>query len=209
MHKLERRYTFDLFQRFLHWWIACTTVLMLVTGLYASNTEAGSERAYLWLLHIRIGYAFTLGLVARLMWLFLGSRFAKLESFIHLASWLRFLKTRKLASADQEFGHHPQASLSYLAFYALISLSCVTGLVLAAACHGEGPLTERFLDQLVEVSVPALLHENIWYLLVGFIVTHVGAIMIHEVIDRIPIAQSMVSGYQYRTLKEKDDESND
>ena len=40
-------------------------------------------------------------------------------------------------------------------------------------------------------------HEIIYYLLMGFVVVHIAALIWHEVKDKTPLAQSMVTGYQY------------
>jgi Ni,Fe-hydrogenase I cytochrome b subunit len=40
------------------------------------------------------------------------------------------------------------------------------------------------------------------WLIVGFIVAHIAALIWHEKKDQIPVSQSMVSGYQYRTAED-------
>jgi cytochrome b len=41
-------------------------------------------------------------------------------------------------------------------------------------------------------------HEFIYNLLIVFVVVHIAALIWHEIKDRIPLAQAMVSGYQYQ-----------
>jgi Ni/Fe-hydrogenase 1 B-type cytochrome subunit len=43
-------------------------------------------------------------------------------------------------------------------------------------------------------------HQLIYYLLMWFVVVHIGALIWHESKDKTPIAQSMVSGYQYEVV---------
>jgi cytochrome b561 len=40
-------------------------------------------------------------------------------------------------------------------------------------------------------------HEIIYYLLMGFVLLHIAALIWHEYKDKTPLAQSMVTGYQY------------
>jgi cytochrome b len=40
-------------------------------------------------------------------------------------------------------------------------------------------------------------HELIFYLLMGFVVIHITALIWHEYKDKTPLAQAMVTGYQY------------
>lgn len=202
-----RSKVYDGMQRILHWWIGLTTIGLIATGLVASNLESGSQQAHLWSFHILVGKALIVAAVGRLVWGVIGPHHAKITAFIHPAEWLRSLKTRKFPTTDGAFGHHPQASLSYLGFYALLMMMSVSGLLLSAVYHGEGPLGEILLDQFRNIDFIQFVHEYGWMVVAGFIVTHIGALVFHEWHDRIPIAQSMISGYQYRTVKEKIDDS--
>jgi cytochrome b len=40
-------------------------------------------------------------------------------------------------------------------------------------------------------------HELIYYLLMSFVVVHIAALIWHEHKDKTPLAQAMVTGYQY------------
>jgi Ni/Fe-hydrogenase 1 B-type cytochrome subunit len=205
--RLVRLKVYDGMQRILHWWIGLCIIGLISTGLVASNMEVGSARSHLWTYHILVGKALIVAAVGRLVWGLIGPHHAKIVSLIHPTEWVRSLRTRKVPSADGAFGHHPQASLSYLGFYGLLVIMSGSGMLLAAVHHGEGPLGEQLLDQFKNIDYIQFVHEYGWIAVAGFIVTHVGALIFHEWHDRIPIAQSMISGYQYRTVKEKKDES--
>lgn len=179
---------------------------MIITGLIASNQDPGSDRAYTWTLHIQCGKVLLIGLVGRFVWGLIGPVHARFSAFFHPKAWLSSLKSKKMLSADLEFGHHAQASISYLGFYGLIILMCLTGFFLAGVIHGEGPLAERFLDEFTYLRIVKKVHEYSWWLIGFFVVTHVAALIFHEWQDRIPLAQSMISGFQYRTER-KDGEN--
>jgi Ni/Fe-hydrogenase 1 B-type cytochrome subunit len=206
---MVRQYIYDAVQRVLHWWLALSTVLLVITGLLASNQDAGSEQVFTWSLHMLAGRVLIVGLSGRLLWGVIGPAHARFNAFIHISAWIDSLKSRKMLSADTEFGHHPQASMSYLTFYGLIVIMCITGLSLAAIIHGEGPLAERLLDDFTYLGIIRNIHEYSWWAIGFFAVTHVGALIFHEWHDQIPIAQSMISGFQYRTKKNKGEKTND
>ena len=107
-----------------------------------------------------------------------------------------------MLSADGEFGHHEQASGSYIMYYGLILGMTVTGFALAGMIHGEGPLAGALLDETTYQHITREVHEWGWYITAGFVVTHIMAMIFHEYRDQIPISQSMFSGFQYRTSKE-------
>jgi Ni/Fe-hydrogenase 1 B-type cytochrome subunit len=103
----------------------------------------------------------------------------------------------------KDFGHHPLASGAYLAFYlGSILVLAVTGLALAAIDQGRGPLMtwlghDVTLKHLFK-SPHDFLEEFVW----GFVILHIAALILHEARHGAPMAQAMVSGYQYRKEKE-------
>lgn len=196
---LIRRFVYDAAQRLLHWWIGLATLFLIGTGLSGSNMEAGAGRTYMWDLHILSGYGLIVGAVGRLVWGLVGPEHGRFGSLIHVKKWLQTLKTRCLESADGAFGHHPQASLAYLGFYGLLFMMCSSGLTLAGIIHGQGPLAPATMDDFVQLDTIHEVHEICMWLIVGFIVTHIAALIVHEKKDQIPMSQSMVSGFQYRT----------
>jgi Ni,Fe-hydrogenase I cytochrome b subunit len=197
---LTRHYIYDAAQRILHWWIGLATLLMITSGLIGANMEAGSGRAYMWDLHTVTGYALIVGAVGRLVWGLFGPEHGRFGSLFHVRAWVKTLRTRRIESADGPFGHHPQAALSYLGFYGLLFMMCSSGLTLAGILHGQGPLALETMDDFTQLDTIREVHEICMWLIVGFIVAHIAALIVHETKDKIPVSQSMVSGYQYRTV---------
>lgn len=203
---LIRRFVYDGVQRLLHWWIAGASIILGVTGLWGAELEPGGHRAYFWNLHILMGKILVIGVVARLVWGIVGPMHARFSAFIHFQVWLASIKRPTMLTSDGPFGHHPQASVSYLLFYFLIILSCTSGLALAAMLFGQGPWAPWLFDELDFLPIVQSVHEFLMWSILVFIILHVAALIFHERHDKIPIAQSIVSGFQYRTAKEHGDE---
>lgn len=201
--EFTRKYIYDAAQRILHWWLALSTLALMASGFLASKLDPGSDRAFIWTLHIGVGKVLVVGVVGRLLWGIIGPHHARFTAFIHIEAWIESVKSKKMLSADGEFGHHPQASLSYLGFYGLIVFMCASGFSLAGIMHGEGPLAELLLDEFTYLKIIREVHEYGFWAIVIFIITHVGALILHEWHDKIPLAQSIISGFQYRTNKKK------
>jgi Ni/Fe-hydrogenase 1 B-type cytochrome subunit len=201
--EFTRKYIYDVAQRILHWWLALSTLALMVSGFLASKLDSGSDQVFIWTLHISAGKVLVVGVVGRLLWGIIGPRHARFAAFIHIKAWIETVKSKKMLSADGEFGHHPQASLSYLGFYGLIIFMCASGFSLAGIIHGEGPLAEALLDEFAYLGIIRDAHEIGFWAIAFFIVTHIGALMFHEWHDKIPLAQSIISGFQYRTTKKQ------
>jgi Ni/Fe-hydrogenase b-type cytochrome subunit len=204
---LVRQHIYGPVQRVLHWWIALATTCLIASGLLGSSLEAGSQRAFVWDVHIVFGKVLAVAFVGRLLWGFIGPEHALFSGLIHPKAWLASLKTRQIGSADAAFGHHPQASLSYLGFYGLTIVMISSGLVLAGSLHGRGPFGDKLLDDFTNADAIRFVHTYVWWAIGFFIVTHVAALVLHEWRDRIPMAQSMISGFQYRTADKQGESS--
>lgn len=203
---LVRRKVYDPFLRLLHWWNALSIVMLAASSQIAEFMEDGTFGDAGWQVHVIVGYALAAGLGLRVVWGVVGPARARWADFWHLGTWRKVLLTRTMPES-QGFGHDPLASLAYLVAYGLMTLMVATGLGLAAAEFGAGPLAgwEASLHDIRHaIKEP---HEAGFYLLLGFVVVHVAALIFHER-RGVPLAQSMISGFQYRHI-DKNAESDD
>jgi cytochrome b561 len=89
----------------------------------------------------------------------------------------------------------------YLLLYLALLAMAVSGLALAAIDQAYGPLLP-WLGYAVELKpVFRLPHEWLQYVFWLFVPAHLAALVLHERLHGVPMAQAMVSGYQY--FKEK------
>ena len=172
-----RHYSYDAAQRILHWWIGLATLLMIVTGLFGTNMEAGGGRAYMWDLHILSGYVLIVGGVGRLVWALVRPVHSRFASLFHSRGWLKTLKSRRVESADGPFGHHRQAALSYLGFYVLLFMMGTSGLTMAGILHDHGPLALETMDDFTLLETIRDVNEICMWLIIGFIVAHIAALV--------------------------------
>jgi len=158
--------------------------------------EKGVGEKTLWQLHIYIGYALVVGIVARLAWGMVGPRHARFSDMWHPAAWWDAVRNFNL-QAKPRFGHNTLASGAYLLVYLLLITMAITGLGLAAVEHSMGPFNAWFGDMAWLKETFEEPHELIYNLLIIFVVVHIAALIWHEHKDKTPLAQSMVTGYQY------------
>lgn len=205
----ERRKIYDGILRFLHAWNGLAIIGLLLTAWVSELFEKGPGEKTIWLLHITLGYGLIFGLAARIVWGILGPHHARLRRLWHPNTWWQALRYFKFPGKNHGFGHDPLASAAYITVYSVILGMGVTGLFLAAIEHGEGPLAAIFYDRVWLKHLFKEPHEVGSYLLVSFIVLHLTALLWHEWKDRVPVAQSMVSGYQYRLKIETEKDKNE
>lgn len=168
----DKTLIWDLPTRVFHW--------ALATSFAGAWLLADGER--LRNIHVMFGYT-VLGLVLfRLVWGFVGTRYAQFRSFMY--------RPRELAAYAQAIlhgdrphyaGHNPAGSF---AIWAILMLAALTGLT------GYATYNEFGGDALEE------LHEflaNTWLLIVGL---HIGGVILASLLDRENLARAMVTGYK-------------
>lgn len=192
----RRRKVYDPILRSLHAINAVAILFLLVSGSLEDWVEAGEQSRLLWRCHIAAGYLLLYGLAGRLAWGLVGPRHARFSDFWHPTTWRRFVTS--LQNPPHGFGHHPLASLAYLMLYLILLGMAGSGLALAAIEHGMGPFAGLIGDAADLGAWFEKPHEAGYALVIAFITVHIGALIWHESHDHLPLAQSMVSGYQYR-----------
>jgi Ni/Fe-hydrogenase 1 B-type cytochrome subunit len=199
---LIREKVYDPILRILHAWNGLAILMLVISSLVAEWLRYTPEATALWRFHVWTGYALLLGLVGRMAWGVNGPGYARLSALWRWREWLAALRARQLFTEPVGFGHHPLASGAYLAFYLIVLAMAASGLALAAVDQGRGPLViwlghDVTLKHLF-MTPHDFLEEFVW----GFVVLHIAALILHESRHGTPMAQAMVSGYQYRKDKE-------
>jgi Ni/Fe-hydrogenase 1 B-type cytochrome subunit len=192
----KRQKVYDPILRLIHLWNGLAILFLITTVWLADLFEKGASENALWQLHIYLGYALLIGVVARLVWGFVGPHHARFSDMWHPKVWWHTTRNFKL-QVKPRFGHNTLASGAYLLVYLLLVIMSVTGLGLAAAEHSTGPFDVWFGDMVWLKETFEEPHEFIYYLMMGFVVVHIAALIWHEKKDKTPLAQSMVTGYQY------------
>lgn len=192
----QRQKVYDPALRLIHLWNGLAILFLMTTVWLSDLFEKGVGEKTLWQLHIYIGYALVVGIVARLVWGVVGPRHALFSDMWHPSVWWDAARNFN-SHAKPRFGHNTLASVAYLLVYLLLITMAITGLGLAAVEQSMGPFNiwlgdMPWLKELFEEP-----HELIFYLLMGFVVIHIAALIWHEYKDKTPLAQAMVTGYQY------------
>lgn len=201
--QLERKKIYDSIQRLIHAWIGLLVLGLIVLGLVSRGMEPGAAKQGLEPIHLIFGYGLAVGLVARMVWGVLGPHHARLSQLWRPADWVARLKGPQRAG-EAGFGHHPFACLVYIMFYAGLLLSIVSGLALAGIEQDRGPLAALLFDELRWQAMFLWVHEAMLYFMIVFVLVHISAIIRHEETAAYPVAQSMLSGYQYRPVSSEE-----
>lgn len=195
---VERVAVFDGLLRLIHAWNALSILALIATSLLAEALEHDGNAATLWRLHIQFGYALIGGLVARSIWGLVGPAPARWSDLWHPREWLDMLRALpRLQVPAWRFGHDTLASALFLALYLILASLAATGLALAAIEHNMGPLTELLGDSVWLKHLFKEPHEALYAMVAGFVALHFAALAWHQFHGKTPVAQAMVTGFQY------------
>ena len=169
----------DLPHRLFHWLLAVSVVAAYITA------KIGGELID-W--HGRLGI-FILGLlVFRIIWGFIGSTHSSFSTFFPTFSRI----SAYLKGQWQGIGHNPLGALSVLALLAAVAVQVGTGLFANDDIAFEGPLFD-LIDKDVSDKLTGL-HSTTFYILLGFVVLHLIAIVFYRFVKKTYLVKPMLTG---------------
>jgi cytochrome b len=170
--KTDHILVWDLPTRLFHW--------LLAASFAGAWLTSDSER---WVnVHLTLGYAFA-GLIAfRLVWGFVGSRYARFSSFVAGPGAVkRYLRSILAFRPEHHVGHNPAGGWAVLA---------LLGLGIATAASGYATYNDyggHWLEELHEGAAGAML---------ALVFVHIGAVLVSSLIHRENLVRAMLSGFK-------------
>jgi len=211
---LERVYVWDAVVRGTHWLIALSMVILVGTGIYIGHPfisvsgEAGQSfvMGTVKIIHFYAAIVFTLSVVSRVLWMFLGPYYARWPEFLPVGARRRrdvvgMLKFYLFLSKEPPFnvGHNPLAGLIYLAVFALYFVMILTGLAMYSVDAGVSYMSMwKFLLPIFGGPQTARwIHHITMWLLLGFVAHHVWSAFLIDKVDAHGLMDSMFSGDKF------------
>ncbi len=176
-------YVWDRFVRIFHWSLV-SCVLLNYFCLDDGET-----------LHQWLGYAACLLVLARIVWGFIGSTYARFSDFFPTPSRIiKHLRHLVYAEQDLHVGHNPLGAMMMLALMVLVLALGVTGFMQGLDAYwGE----EWLMD----------LHDTLADTLMALAVMHALAALIMSRIERTNLIKAMITGVKDMPLVAKSDSS--
>jgi len=173
----------DLPTRLFHWLLAASFVVAYLSG--------GEEN---WLaVHVFSGYLM-LGLLGfRLVWGFVGGRYARFSSFhFSLREGLGYLKQVFAGTAQRHLGHNPAGSWAVYLLLALTLLAGLSGLVTLAGQEGQGPLAAWVPYGSAKAFKEV--HEALVNAMLAMVILHLAGVALESWRHRENLARAMLAG---------------
>ena len=208
-------YVWELPVRSSHWIIVISIAVLAVTGFYIGHPfiiVSGRARDHFvmgWMkvIHFYSAIVFMLALLMRLVWMFVGNRYARWNQFIpttsaRLRNFVRtlafYLFLRK--HPPPTVGHNPLAGATYIIVFVLYFIMIATGLALYsgnAAVGSPGRALRFLIPMLGGLQAARWLHHVGMWLLFGFIVHHIYSAVMYSMVERNATTESIFTGYKF------------
>ncbi len=221
---LERVYVWDVVVRLTHWIIMLAILILAFTGIYIGKpffipTGAEDQQFVMGtvkVVHSYTAIVFTLAVLLRVGWMFVGPYYARWHQFVPASPrrrrdvW-RMLKFYTFLSRDPPLnvGHNPLAGLTYLLVFALYFVMIVTGLAMYSV--GAGVSYMKMWDFLLPIlggaQTARWIHHITMWLLLGFFAHHIWSAILVSRAEGHGLIDSMFSGYKFlpRSWRNRDE----
>lgn len=212
---LERVYVWEMPVRLTHWIIFFSIIILSLTGYYIGHPfisvpgpakdhfVMGTVRA----VHLYTAIVFSLAVLVRIYWFFVGNKYARLLQFIPLTrerwvslwdSALFFLFVRRRPASYA--GHDAFAGLAYAGFFLLYLILIATGLALYMVIAAAGSPFQIF-DFLVPLfgglQIARLIHHICMWLVIILAVVHIYSVFLWSMVENAGEVNSIFSGYKF------------
>jgi Ni/Fe-hydrogenase 1 B-type cytochrome subunit len=212
---IVRVYVWEAPVRITHWLIAFSIVVLSATGFYMGRPfivvpgPAGQSFVMGWMkvIHGYTAYVFIVAVLARVIWMFTGNKYAHWDKFIpvHRSRRHGFWPTIKfylfaLRKPPGFVGHNPVAGATYTLVFGLYFAAILTGLMLRGASADPDSVLRWFtsLSPLVGgLYVARWIHHALMWLLLGFAVHHVYSSILMSTVEANATVESIFSGYKF------------
>ena len=217
----KRLYVWELPVRLFHLVNALCIAALAATGLVLSGPMApamAQEASFQYwfgtvrFVHFLSAWVFTINLVARVYWGFVGNRYARWREYVPTtkACWREVKEVLRvdIFQTQQEghiqIGHNRVAGTSYLALFFVSLFQIATGFAL------YGPMSHSWAGKAFAWIVPLMgseaavrqWHHAMTWVFILFTLVHVYLVFYHDFVEGRGTASSMVGGWKF----EREDE---
>lgn len=211
----QRVRVWDRVVRTTHWLIALSILSLAITGIYIGKPyivvpgRAGEHfvMGTMKVIHFYSAIVFSLAVLSRILWMFVGPRRARWWNFIpttkarwnDLVGTFRFYTFLKV-DPPPAAGHNALAGFAYAFVFLLYLVMIVSGLAMYSV-NADVDSVMRWFSFLLPVfggpQAARWIHHVTMWLLIGFFVHHIYSAVYMAIIDKTGVIDSMFSGNKW------------
>ena len=184
--------------RLFHWTLAIAFVLAYCTQSewFEEIRDRLLSEEWLQVLHVWAGYTLAGLLLFRLLWGFVGPRYARFSDFVYgPREVLIYVKDVLTLRAPRHLGHNPAGGLMIIVLLLSLTITVTAGLMLYGADKGLGPLASLLANSSDgAIDTFKELHEFFANFTVILVVGHLIGVVWESLLHRENLARAMITG---------------
>jgi len=148
------------------------------------------------LVHVWAGYTVLALVAVRLLWGFVGSRYARFSSFMYSpATVLRYLKAVWRGQAERHIGHNPAGGAMIIALLLCLLITTGSGMALYGAEQWQGPLA-GLMRHTSEAWIEVIEETHEWFanFTLVLVIIHVLGVLWESWLHKENLVGAMFSG---------------
>jgi cytochrome b len=172
--------------RFFHW--------SLVTAFFiAYFTEDDLLTVHNW-----AGYLILALLIIRLVWGFIGTRYARFSDFVYSpGNIIQFIKDTLHLKAKRYLGHNPAGGAMVVLLILSLLMTAASGILLLGAAEQAGPVAHWFTHEgNVWANILEELHEIFANFTLLLVFVHVIGVVVESLIHQENLVSAMLTGFK-------------
>ncbi len=185
----QRVEAWDLPTRLFHWLLVLLVIDAWCSWKFSAEVGDPMMRWHMW-----NGYALLTLLLFRLLWGIWGSSTARFSNFVSgPARLIAYLRSQTGANPEHTLGHNPAGGWSVVAMLSILLVQASCGLFTSDDIIVSGPLA--WLVSSSTVSELSSIHRIGFYLLLGFVLLHLVALITYRLRGE-RLIEAMVTGHK-------------
>ncbi len=147
--------------------------------------------------HVWAGYLVLALVVIRVVWGFVGPKYARFSNFLYSPGLaISYLLDLLRFSARRYLGHSPAGGAMVFVLLLCLLAATVTGLMAYGLEHQAGPLASMMSGFAAngEVEWPEELHEFFANLTLGLVILHIAGVLLASFSHKENLARAMITG---------------
>ena len=182
----------DIFIRTFHWVLAIAFVIAYIT-----------EDDWM-MLHSYAGYLMLALIGLRIIYGFLGTRYARFSDFIYSPQTaISYLKDVFLFRPKRYLGHNPAGGLMIVVLLLSLIATGVSGMMALAVEENEGPLVEfMFLFPYWIANFSEDVHELFANVSLLLIAVHITGVIVESIVHGENLVLSMINGRKHQEVRD-------
>jgi cytochrome b len=174
--------------RIIHWIIATSFIGSFITSFYENYLH----------IHVALGWIFGVMLGYRILWGFIGPRYATFNTFKLSFSELVWYFKEKIIDRWREIpaGHNPASSWFTILVLTVGSVITTSGLFLYGIQEAKGIFSFLNSDYYMYMNIIDEIHKYASYFLAVWAVIHISGVLVEQFYHKTNMLFAMITGYK-------------